>query len=44
MTSTDTEFLRRVSRIPPQGLGLSVDVYSPDLFELMEELDRRRLD
>ena len=28
-------FQDRVQRIPPLGLGLSVDVYSPDLFELM---------
>jgi uncharacterized protein (UPF0276 family) len=32
------EFHRRASRIPFLGLGLSVDVYSPDIFELCEEL------
>lgn len=32
----DTEFKKRVSQIPSQGLGLSVDVYQPDLVALME--------
>jgi uncharacterized protein (UPF0276 family) len=35
------EFLRRASRIPFLGLGLSVDVYSPDVFELWDELRNR---
>ncbi|HSA64944.1 MAG TPA: DUF692 family protein [Nitrospira sp.] len=29
------QFQRRVAAVPPLGLGLSVDVYSPDLFDLM---------
>ncbi len=33
--SVEQDFRRRVSLIPGLGLGLSVDVYSPDLFELM---------
>ncbi len=39
MTTCDLEFRRRVTRIPPHGLGLSVDVYTPALFELVRELD-----
>ncbi|MFQ5991358.1 MAG: DUF692 family multinuclear iron-containing protein [Nitrospiraceae bacterium] len=39
MSSTDQEFLRRVCDVPYHGLGLSVDVYSPDLRELRETLD-----
>lgn len=39
----DNEFRRRVSRIPAQGLGLSVDVYQPDLADLMEALVAQRL-
>jgi uncharacterized protein len=38
MTSVDHEFLVRAARIPFHGLGLSVDVYTPDLFDLVEEL------
>ena len=44
MTSVDQEFLKRVSRIPYHGLGLSVDVYTPDLFELVDALERNGLD
>lgn len=44
MRSTDQEFLIRLSRIPEHGLGLSVDVYSPDLGELLDALDRRGAD
>jgi uncharacterized protein (UPF0276 family) len=29
--------------VPPQGMGLSVDVYSPDLFELVNKLRERGL-
>src|SRR5574341_1052816 len=32
MPASDQGFLDRVSRIPPHGIGLSVDVYQPDLF------------
>ncbi|MBM4123547.1 MAG: DUF692 domain-containing protein [Nitrospira sp.] len=38
MAAVDQEFFRRVSRIPHHGLGLSVDVYTPDLFELLDGL------
>lgn len=44
----DPEFVQhnfqcRLRVIPPQGMGLSVDVYSPDLFELVKELRKRGL-
>lgn len=32
------EFLRRAERVTPHGLGLSVDIYQPDLFELLTAL------
>ena len=32
------DFRRRLREIPLQGMGLSVDVYSPDLFELVNRL------
>ena len=34
-------FQRRLKSIPPLGIGLSVDVYSPDLFELVNKLSER---
>ena len=34
----DQDFARRVRSIDPHGLGLSVDLYSPDLFELTSAL------
>ncbi len=37
------DFQRRLRKIPPQGTGLSVDVYSPDLFELVNKLRERGL-
>ncbi len=36
MTMIEQIFLRRLSRIPSHGLGLSVDVYSPNLFDLLD--------
>ena len=39
MTSVDRQFQRRAAVIPKLGLGLSVDVYSPDLWDLMKKLD-----
>lgn len=36
-------FSDRLRSIPPQGLGLSVDVYSPDLIDLVDCLAARRL-
>jgi hypothetical protein len=44
MTPIEREFIERVSRIPYHGLGLSVDVYAPDLFELADALERHGLD
>ena len=35
----EQDFRRRVAFIPGLGLGLSVDVYSPDLFELMRQFN-----
>ncbi len=43
MSGIHQEFLRRADRIPFLGLGLSVDVYSPDVFELCEELRSREI-
>jgi len=40
MAPVDQEFLQRVSLIPRHGLGLSVDVYQPDLFELVDALEQ----
>ena len=40
---TQQNFQCRLRAIPPQGIGLSVDVYSPDLFELVKELRKRGL-
>jgi hypothetical protein len=38
------DFQRRLREIPPQGMGLSVDVYSPDLFDLVNKLKARGLE
>ncbi len=38
------DFQRRLREIPPQGMGLSVDVYSPDLFDLVTKLKERGLE
>ena len=43
MNSIEQNFLSSISRIPRHGLGLSVDVYTPDLFELTGALDREDL-
>lgn len=40
MSVARREFLRRVGGIPHHGLGLSVDLYQPDLFELVDALGR----
>jgi uncharacterized protein (UPF0276 family) len=37
--SVEQDFRRRAGVIPGVGLGLSVDVYSPDLFELMRQFN-----
>ncbi len=41
MRETNQEFTQRVAQIPFHGIGLSVDVYSPDVFELTDQLDDR---
>ncbi|MET0515473.1 MAG: DUF692 family multinuclear iron-containing protein [Nitrospiraceae bacterium] len=38
MVDVQSEFEERIKRIPIHGLGLSVDVYTPDLFDLVETL------
>jgi uncharacterized protein len=43
MSGMYQEFLRRASRIPFLGLGLSVDLYSPAIFELCDELHNRHI-
>jgi len=40
--SIDREFSRRLEQVPVHGLGLSVDVYSPDLLSLLGVLRRRQ--
>jgi uncharacterized protein len=37
--SVEQQFERRAEAVPKLGLGLSVDVYSPDLFELMSRFE-----
>jgi uncharacterized protein (UPF0276 family) len=37
------DFQRRLRNIPSMGMGLSVDVYVPNLFELVNRLKERRL-
>jgi uncharacterized protein (UPF0276 family) len=37
------DFQHRLRIVPPQGIGLSVDVYSPDLFELVNRLREQGL-
>lgn len=41
MMDVQSEFEERVNRIPVHGLGLSVDVYTPDLFDLAETLSNQ---
>lgn len=43
MSGIYQEFHRRANQIPFFGLGLSVDVYSPDIFELCEELRNQHI-
>jgi uncharacterized protein (UPF0276 family) len=38
------DFQHRLKNLPPQGIGLSVDVYSPDLFELVNRLRKQGLE
>ena len=37
------DFQHRLREIPTQGMGLSVDVYTPDLFELVSRLREQGL-
>ena len=37
--SVEQQFQRRAEAVPKLGLGLSVDVYSPDLYELMSRFE-----
>ncbi len=39
-STVEQEFRSRVQTIRPLGLGLSVDLYQPDLFDLMERCSR----
>jgi uncharacterized protein (UPF0276 family) len=39
--SVGRQFQRRAAAVPRLGLGLSVDVYSPDLFDLMSRFEGR---
>ena len=38
------DFQHRLKNLPPQGIGLSVDVYSPNLFELVNTLRKQGLE
>lgn len=39
----DEEFSRRLDRVPVHGVGLSVDVYSPDLISMLGALHQRQV-
>lgn len=43
MNSLYREYQRRVDQVPVQGVGLSVDVYSPDLVSLLDSLRCRQV-
>ncbi len=43
MDDMTKEFARRANRIPSLGIGLSVDVYSPDVFDLLEVISTKGL-
>ena len=43
MDDVTREFVRRANRIPSLGIGLSVDVYSPDVFELLDNVSGKGL-
>jgi uncharacterized protein (UPF0276 family) len=42
--NVQSEFEERVNRVPVHGLGLSVDVYTPDLFDLAEALSGQEVE
>ena len=44
MINVEQEFTRRLLRLPSHGLGLSVDVYSPNLFDLLDAVASRGLE
>ena len=43
MTHSSQEFSARIDQVGPKGLGLSVDVYSPDLGSLLADLTQRQV-
>lgn len=43
LASVQREFSRRLEQVPVHGLGLSVDVYTPDLFSLLCALEQRQV-
>ncbi|TKS60825.1 MAG: hypothetical protein EWM72_01131 [Nitrospira sp.] len=43
LSTVHREFLRRLEQVPAHGLGLSVDVYSPDLTSLLRALQQRQV-
>ena len=43
MMHIEQEFIRRLAKVPSHGLGLSVDVYSPNLFDLLDAVASRGL-
>ncbi|GJL64589.1 MAG: hypothetical protein NPIRA04_32430 [Nitrospirales bacterium] len=43
MSEINNDFFQRVSHIPFHGIGLSVDVYTPDVFDLTDQLTQHGL-
>lgn len=43
LSPVEREFLHRLAQVPTHGLGLSVDVYSPDLTSLLRALQQRQV-
>lgn len=43
ISTAESRFSARASRISPHGVGLSVDLYNPDLYELLDALDGKEL-
>lgn len=43
LSSVQREFFHRLDQVPAHGLGLSVDVYSPDLTSLLRALQQRQV-
>jgi len=40
--SVEQDFIHRAAVVPRLGLGLSVDVYSPDLFEVIKGFEGQK--